>query len=65
MAKDRYTKEIVCPKCGETAKAVITENDGFSFMKRGSEPKITSITNEISVEGSDCKCNKCGKIWEI
>lgn len=49
MAKDRHTITIQCLDCSQTGKADVEDNDGASFVNRGSERIVASVTDGFTV----------------
>lgn len=65
-ARDRYTVDVTCPKCGEKGLLHISEND-YPFMRR-LDKKIDSIEGNFSGKMSGesdihLTCGKCGECF--
>lgn len=63
-ARDRYTVNIACPKCGEKGVLHVSEND-YPFMRR-LDKTIDSVEGNFSAKmhgESDINlvCGKCGE----
>ena len=61
-APDRYIRKLSCPNCGNTGEVHYAENDGQTFMNRGPERRVTSVTagfSKIRRDGNEevrCEC---------
>ena len=49
MSRDRYSRRLECPDCNKMGKANIVENDGWSFVKGGSERRVESVSQGFTV----------------
>lgn len=63
MAKDRHKEDAHCPNCNSKATLSISENDGFSFAKRGPQSVVTGISGSIIVKGDSFSCKECDHKW--
>jgi len=71
-AYDVHTYFLECRACGRKAKAVVSDNDGWAFMRKGPERSIVSLDGAAfrwvdsihapKHEGGYFYC-ECGQRW--
>ncbi len=65
-ARDRWTDDLKCPKCGKVGKAELSHADGWSFTKNQST-SIDSVTEGFRAQTRpnsnllDFYCIDCGE----
>lgn len=44
-ARDNFCAELLCPVCGRTGKAELSENDGYSYSFGDKSTRVDSLTD--------------------
>lgn len=67
MSRDRYSLRLKCPDCNKTGEAKIVDNDDWTFLNRGSEPRVESVSQRFAlienVKKMTFRC-ECGTVAE-
>jgi hypothetical protein len=60
-ARDRWTENFKCPKCGKTGEARLSRADTYAFLMGDNETSVDFISDGLSCvrEGKDINFN-CG-----